>query len=174
MASRTGARKRTPRTKVIRQSVAIPEPVATEVRRLAKERHLTIGRALVVLAERGIRAESEVAVSTDNHVPMDCTPTFTIAKELQFGNRRFLLLEPIEVRVDYEDGVWTHEAPALAIHAYAETRADSLNSFCMDFADRWDNIAREDDRKLTGDARQVKRNLHRIVQSLSSKRPIYV
>jgi hypothetical protein len=167
MPSRTGARKRTQRTKAIRQSVTIPEPVATEVRRLAKERHLTMGRALLVLAERGLRAESEAAVSTENLVPMVCTPTFTITKELQFGKRRFLLREPIEVRVNYEGGVWTHEAPALAILAYAENRVDSLNSFCMDFADRWDCIACEDDERLTGDARQVKRKLQRIVQSVS-------
>ena len=118
-----------------------------------------MGLALVVLAERGMQVESEVAEV--------CTPTFTITKELQFGNRRFLLREPIEVRVNYEGGVWTHEAPALAIHAFAENRIDSLNSFCMDFADRWDHIAREDDQNLTGDARQVKRKLQRIVHSVS-------
>ncbi len=118
-----------------------------------------MGRALMVLAERGMRLESEVAEV--------CTPTFTITKELQFGNRRFLLREPIEVRVNYEGGVWTHEAPALAIHAFAENRIDSLNSFCMDFADRWDHVAREDDQNLTGEARQVKRKLQRIVHSVS-------
>jgi len=117
-----------------------------------------MGRALMVLAERGMRLESEVAEI--------CTPTFTITKELQFGNR-FLLREPIEVRVNYEGGVWTHEAPALAIHAFAENRIDSLNSFCMDFADRWGHVAREDDQNLTGEARQVKRKLQRIVHSVS-------
>jgi hypothetical protein len=50
MPSRTGAPKRTPGTGAIRQSVTIPEPVAKEVRRFAKERHLTMGRALVALA----------------------------------------------------------------------------------------------------------------------------
>jgi hypothetical protein len=74
MPSGTGAHKRTQRTKAICQSVTIPEPVAMEVRRLAKERHLTMGRALVVLAERGMRAQSEVAVSTDNLVPMVLHP----------------------------------------------------------------------------------------------------
>jgi len=43
----------------VRQSVSIPGPLAAEVRRVAKERHLTISRALVTLAERGVRAERD-------------------------------------------------------------------------------------------------------------------
>ena len=43
----------------IRQSVAIPAPLAKEVRRIAKERHLTVSRALVVLAEKGVQVERE-------------------------------------------------------------------------------------------------------------------
>ena len=33
--------------------------LASEVKRVAQERHVTISRALVVLAERGVRAEAE-------------------------------------------------------------------------------------------------------------------
>ncbi len=43
----------------MRQSVTIPAPLASEVRRVAKERHLTMSRALVRLAERGIQAEQD-------------------------------------------------------------------------------------------------------------------
>src|SRR6266567_1018096 len=43
----------------IRQSVSIPAPLAAEVRRIAKERHLTLSRTLVTLAERGVQAEQE-------------------------------------------------------------------------------------------------------------------
>jgi hypothetical protein len=42
----------------VRQSVTIPAQLAAEVRRLAKERHLTASRALVALAERGVKAEA--------------------------------------------------------------------------------------------------------------------
>ena len=45
--------------KPVRQSVTIPPPLAMEVRRVAKERHLTLSRALVSLAERGVRAERD-------------------------------------------------------------------------------------------------------------------
>jgi len=37
----------------------MPAALATEVQRVAKERNLTISRALVALAERGVRAEAE-------------------------------------------------------------------------------------------------------------------
>ena len=42
-----------------RQSVTIPASLAADVRRIAKERHVTMSRALVDLAERGVRAETE-------------------------------------------------------------------------------------------------------------------
>lgn len=42
----------------IRQSVTIPAQLAAELRRVAKEKHLTVGRALVVLAEHGLQAET--------------------------------------------------------------------------------------------------------------------
>jgi hypothetical protein len=45
--------------KSVRQSVTIPAALAADVRRLAKERHVTMSRALVVLAERGVRADAE-------------------------------------------------------------------------------------------------------------------
>ena len=43
----------------VRQSVTLPAPLAAAVRRVAKEKQLTMSRALVVLAERGVRAEIE-------------------------------------------------------------------------------------------------------------------
>jgi len=43
----------------IRQSVTIPAPLAAQVRRVAKERHLTVSGALIELAERGVRAEAD-------------------------------------------------------------------------------------------------------------------
>ena len=37
--------------------MTIPATLAAEVRRVAKQRHLTMSRALVALAERGVEAE---------------------------------------------------------------------------------------------------------------------
>jgi hypothetical protein len=43
----------------VRQSVTIPATLVGAVRRTAKEQRLTMSRALVALAERGVRAETE-------------------------------------------------------------------------------------------------------------------
>jgi hypothetical protein len=47
------------RAKPVRQSVTIPAPLAAAVRRVAADRHLTVSRALVSLAERGLQAEMD-------------------------------------------------------------------------------------------------------------------
>jgi hypothetical protein len=57
MQSRTKTAPSSTRSKPIRQSVTIPAPLVREVRRVAKERQLTMSRALVALAERGVQAE---------------------------------------------------------------------------------------------------------------------
>jgi len=49
--------------KAVRQSVTVPADLAIEIRRVAKERRLTMSRALVTLAERGVRAELEAKES---------------------------------------------------------------------------------------------------------------
>jgi hypothetical protein len=46
-------------TSSVRQSITIPATLAKDVRRVAKERRVTVSRALVALAERGLRAEME-------------------------------------------------------------------------------------------------------------------
>ena len=53
------ARSKTSKGRTVRQSVTIPLPLAVRVRRVAKERDLTISGALVALAERGLQAEAE-------------------------------------------------------------------------------------------------------------------
>lgn len=42
----------------VRQSVTMPAQLAREVRRVAKERNMTMSRALVTLAQRGVEAEA--------------------------------------------------------------------------------------------------------------------
>jgi hypothetical protein len=41
----------------VRQSVTIPAELAIEVERVARKKHLTMSRALVMLAQRGVEAE---------------------------------------------------------------------------------------------------------------------
>jgi hypothetical protein len=59
MPGRTKPLSQRAKMRALRQSVTIPAPLAVEVRRVAKERHLTISRALVTLAERGVQAEHD-------------------------------------------------------------------------------------------------------------------
>ena len=49
----------TARVHSVRQSVTVPAPLAAKVRRVARARNLTMGRAIVALAERGLQAEAE-------------------------------------------------------------------------------------------------------------------
>jgi hypothetical protein len=52
------ARERIRTSSSIRQSVTIPAELAIEVERVAREKHLTMSRALVALAQRGVEAEA--------------------------------------------------------------------------------------------------------------------
>lgn len=56
MKTRSKARSRTATS--VRQSVTIPAQLAIEVERVARKEHLTNSRALVLLAQRGVDAES--------------------------------------------------------------------------------------------------------------------
>ena len=56
MSSRAKSQSR--KTSSVRQSVTIPAHLVADVRRVAKEKHLTMSRALVTLAERGVEAEA--------------------------------------------------------------------------------------------------------------------
>lgn len=56
MKSRSKTRTRTAPS--VRQSVTIPAQLAVEVERVARKNHLTMSRALVVLAKRGVEAEA--------------------------------------------------------------------------------------------------------------------
>ncbi len=82
-----------------------------------------------------------------------------------YGDRRFRLRQPIQVRVDFHDNLWIHEHEPLGILAYAPTRAECLEMFRMDFAAAWDAVAKEEDRNLTEDARALKRKLLDLVEA---------
>jgi hypothetical protein len=53
------ATRKTASARSVRQSVTIPASLVPEVRRAARQRHVSMSRALVALAERGVRAEAE-------------------------------------------------------------------------------------------------------------------
>jgi hypothetical protein len=53
------------RARSVRQTVTLPAALAVDVRRVAQERRITVSRALVSLAERGIRAELEAKLELE-------------------------------------------------------------------------------------------------------------
>jgi hypothetical protein len=65
MPNRAKSARTEPRKGSIRQSVTIPGPLAVEVRRVAKEHHLTVSRAVASLVARGVRAEQSERQSLD-------------------------------------------------------------------------------------------------------------
>ena len=64
MPTRVKARSRSAQS--VRQSVTIPAQLAIEVRRVAKQKHLTMSRALVTLAEKGVEAEAAARESLNS------------------------------------------------------------------------------------------------------------
>ncbi len=59
MATGSKAASKSASTKSVRQSVTLPATLAADVRRVAKEKRVTMSRALVILAERGVYAEAD-------------------------------------------------------------------------------------------------------------------
>ena len=62
-AMKRASKTRTPTASSVRQSVTIPAQLAIEVGRVARKKHLTMSRALVVLAQRGVEAEATARAS---------------------------------------------------------------------------------------------------------------
>ena len=112
-----------------------------------------------------LRPRLSQVLATGSRTPIVYEPVFSVTRELQYGNRRFTLRQPIRIQTDYRDGLWFHESPELSIVACAPLRSESLNSFCMDFAAIWDHIAQQPDTTLSEDARQLKGKLLQIVEA---------
>ena len=62
-AMKRPSKTRTQTAPSVRQSVTIPAKLAIEVERVARKNHLTMSRALVVLAQRGVEAEATARAS---------------------------------------------------------------------------------------------------------------
>ena len=62
-AMKRASKTRTPTASSVRQSVTIPAQLAIEVGRVARKNHLTMSRALVVLAQRGVEVEASARAS---------------------------------------------------------------------------------------------------------------
>jgi hypothetical protein len=81
-----------------------------------------------------------------------------------YENKEFLFKEPIQIQVDFQDGIWIHQNETFGILGYGKSRAESLDAFRMEFVACWETIASEDDSKLTDDAKELKKKLKNLVK----------
>ena len=87
---------------------------------------------------------------------------------VDYGNRRFVLNEQIQIQQDFRGSMWICEFKPLGILGYGESRHEAVNSLRRDFAICWDNIAQEDDKNLTLDAQELKQKLRGLVKEVVS------
>ena len=85
---------------------------------------------------------------------------------IQHGKYRFRLRKPIDIEVSRRAGMYWHELPELGIVAAEKDEMESLAAFALEFSSCWFNIALEDDSALTKDARQLKKKLLNLVESV--------
>ena len=87
---------------------------------------------------------------------------------IDYGNRRFLLQEQIQIQQDFRDGVWVYEFEPLKVLGYGLSRHEALVTFRKDFAVCWDDIVQEEDANLTLDAQELKQKLKQLVKEVQS------
>jgi hypothetical protein len=86
---------------------------------------------------------------------------------VDYGNKRFLLNEQIQIRQAYTDSVWSCEFEPLGILAFGLSRRNAVTGFRADFAACWHDIAQEDDANLTTDAIHLKKKLRDLVKKVN-------
>jgi len=86
--------------------------------------------------------------------------------ELTYLDRTFVFNRELVIRVLKEDGGWAFESDDPELMGFGHTRSEAELTFCLDFAAQWDDLACEEDDKLTQGAKKVKRDLLALVKSL--------
>jgi addiction module RelB/DinJ family antitoxin len=87
---------------------------------------------------------------------------------IEWGRKRFILRKSLQVRVGLEGGVWVYEYEPLGILAHGSSQAEALDAFRTEFASAWEQIAKEDDARLTRDAKALKKRLLSIVNRVET------
>jgi hypothetical protein len=84
-------------------------------------------------------------------------------QQINCGARRFHLREPIDLTVrQHGPHIFVGYSP-LEIEGYGQDANAALESFADVFSTTWDAYAAEEDTRLSRDARQLKRQLRRLV-----------
>lgn len=72
-------------------------------------------------------------------------------------NRKFLLKQPVEGKLKHEDGVWVYEIPKYDLYSFSEERKEAFLDLNEMFAFQYEEIAEEEDSKLTSKAIRLKK-----------------
>lgn len=88
--------------------------------------------------------------------------------KVDYGNRRFILNEAIQIQQSFIDDVWVCDFSPLEILTYGPSRHEAVCSFREQFAADWDEIANEKDSKLTLDAQQLKKKFIELVKEVEN------
>ena len=95
-------------------------------------------------------------------------PTSASMGVIEWRRQRFILRKSLRVRVGLEGGVWVYEYEPLGILAHGSSQAEALDAFRMEFSSAWEQIAKEDDARLTRDARALKKRLLSVVDRVET------
>ena len=75
------------------------------------------------------------------------------------GNRVFHLRKTLTLHFQIDRGLCVCEFEPLGILSHGKTAQEAFDAFQAEFAACWDGIVQEDDARLTGDARLLKKQL---------------
>jgi hypothetical protein len=96
-------------------------------------------------------------------VSMRASETLVLT-ELTHWDRTFAFNRGLVVRVLDEGGGWAFESDNPELMGFGHTRDEAEASFCFGFALNWDQMACEDDERLTLDAIELKRAILTLVK----------
>jgi hypothetical protein len=136
----------------------------------ATQHDTATGAISLVFASGGQIAETLPGGATATQYRPE-TPTTLLSSEtlvwteLTRRGRTFEFSRGLQIRVLEEDGGWAYESDDPELMGFGLTRSDAEQSFCVDFAACWDEIACQDDGKLTQDAIELKQRLLALVKA---------
>jgi len=92
-------------------------------------------------------------------------------RKIKAAGKVFHLVHHIACAIEKQEGLFVSEYEPFGILAYGETREEVMRAFSHEFAILWDAIAQEDDRRLTEDARTLKKKFLELVEEVKVYEP---
>ncbi|CAI4030033.1 hypothetical protein DNFV4_00457 [Nitrospira tepida] len=101
---------------------------------------------------RVTRLDTVLGIETVSMEPLRLT-------RFEHSGRRFEIRKPIQVQVEYVDGLWVYRNETLNLWGYGERRDEALRDLHANFAYLWQEFAEENDEVLDEKALGLKRRL---------------